>query len=67
MKVEIDKFKKLDDVKNDDFTKVQSYFNEKSIETGRLSFNMRCSMLQEIPGNVKKMVKRSQRAVLSNL
>ena len=60
MKVEIDKFKKLDDVKNDDFTKVQSYFNEKSIETGRLSF-------KEIPGNVKKMVKRSQRAVLSNL
>ena len=53
MKAEIDKMKKLEPIKGEDFRKTQEYFLDKSIENGRMSFHIRTQMLKEIPGNFK--------------
>ena len=53
MKQEINKMKKLEPIKNEDFTEVQNYFLDKSIENGRMSFKIRSQMLENIPGNFK--------------
>ena len=45
--------KKLEPIKNEDFTEVQNYFLDKSIENGRMSFKIRSQMLENIPGNSK--------------
>ena len=37
----------------DDFTEVQNYFLDKSIENERVSFKIRSQMLENIPGNFK--------------
>ena len=45
--------KKLDDIKDDDFSTEQPYMNEKSVEVGRMAFKIRCKMVEDIPGNFK--------------
>ena len=39
------KMQKIDDIKHDNIFEVQKYFNEKSIETGRMDFKVRCLMV----------------------
>ena len=53
MLVDINKSKKLEDIIKDDFREVQGYFHGKSVHKTRLSFRIRCRMVQDIPGNFK--------------
>ena len=50
MKAEAMSMKKLDQIKNDDLSQVQGYFQNKSIENARMSFKLRSQMLK----NAKK-------------
>ena len=45
--------KKLDAIKEDDFSDVQPYFKDKSVENVRMAFKIRTEMVPEIPGNYK--------------
>ena len=60
MKEELSKSKKLSDIKNEDFTKVQSYFNGKSVESTRMAFRIRSHMVPEIPGNFKNKYRNKE-------
>ena len=51
-------YTKMKDIKDDNFTEVQSYFKEKSIETTRMAFRVRCKMVKDIPGNFKQKYKK---------
>ena len=42
---------------SDDFSEPQEYFNDKSIENGRLAFQIRSKMVKEIPANFKNKYK----------
>ena len=44
---------KLENIKDEDFSDVQEYFKEKSVENTRLAFKIRTQMVAEIPGNYK--------------
>ena len=44
---------KLEAIKDDDFSEVQAYFNDKSVEKTRMAFKVRTLMVPEIPGNFK--------------
>ena len=44
---------KLEDIKDDDFSEVQGYFDDKSVEKARMAFKIRSHMVPEIPGNFK--------------
>ena len=44
--------------KDDDFTEVQEYMKGKSIENCRMSFKIRCEMVQDIMGNFKDKFRR---------
>ena len=39
--------------KDENFTNVQKYMKEKSMENSRMSFMIRCEMVLEIEGNLK--------------
>ena len=41
IKTELEKSKKLSDIRNEDFSKVQNYFNEKSLYKSRMAFKIR--------------------------
>ena len=58
MKKEVMSMKKLEQIKNDDFSHVQDYFMNKSIENARMSFKLRSQMLENIPGNFKKHIQK---------
>ena len=49
---------KLDGIKEEDFTEVQSYFNDKSVENARMAFKIRTHMVPKIPGNFKNKYKK---------
>ena len=53
MRGEIQEKKKLNNIKEGDFTKVQDYFSDKCVANGRMAFKIRCQMLEDIPGNFK--------------
>ena len=53
MKKELEKSKKLKDIKHEDFSKVQEYFRAKSVGTTRMAFKVRSKMVSEIPENFK--------------
>ena len=53
MKRELEKSKKISDIKHEDFSKVQEYFKVKSVETTRMAFKVRSKMVSEIPENFK--------------
>ena len=44
---------KLDSIKDDDFSEVQDYFKDKSVENVRLGFHIRTEMVDKIQGNFK--------------
>ena len=58
MKMKLEESKKLHDIKDENFTQVQNYFNGKSVENGRLSFRIRCQMVDKTPGNFSSKYKR---------
>ena len=60
MKAEVMSMKKLDQIKNDDLSQVQGYFENKSIENARMSFKLRSQMLENIPGNFKNKYKKDE-------
>ena len=60
MKKEMDGMSKLEPIKNDDFREKQEYFNNKSIENGRMSFRIRTQMLDDIPGNFKNKFRNNK-------
>ena len=49
---------KLDPIKDEDFTELQEYFNEKSIANSRMSFKIRSQMVSDIPGNFKNRYRK---------
>ena len=53
MKVEISKSKKMEKIKNEDFSKIQPYMMVKSIQQARMSFRIRCELVENIKGNFK--------------
>ena len=59
MKAELDKSKKLSDIKHEDFSKVQNYFNGKSVEDTRMAFRVRSQLVPKIPCNFKNKYKKS--------
>ena len=60
MKEEVNKMRKLEKIKDEDFKQVQDYFNNKSIENARMAFKVRCQMLESIPGNFKNKYKKEE-------
>ena len=50
----------MEDVKNEDFCKIQPYFCDKSIENTRLAFRIRTKMVEQIPGNYKNVYKKNK-------
>ena len=47
----------MENVKDDDFTKFQPYMMEKSLQQTRMSFKVRCQMVETIKGNFKAKYK----------
>ena len=60
MKSEIDRMKKLEPIKAEDFMETQQHFMDKSIENGRMSFQIRTQMLKDIPGNFKNKFRNNK-------
>ena len=60
MKKELEKSSKLEGVKNEDLREVQKYFQNKSVENGRLAFKIRSHMVQDIPGNFKNKFRKNK-------
>ena len=60
MKAEVMTKRKLEQIKNDDLSKVQEYFKNRSIESARISFKLRSQMLENIPGNFKNKFKKDE-------
>ena len=48
-----EKYKKLEDIKNEDFREVQEYIKNKSVYIGRMAFKIRTKMVSDIPANFK--------------
>ena len=57
-KMELSESKKLKDIKEDDFSKVQDYFHGKSVANTRMAFKIRTQMVSEIPANFKNKFKK---------
>ena len=57
IKLELLKSKKMENFKDDDFTKFQPYMMEKSLQQARMSFKVRCQMVETIKGNFKAKYK----------
>ena len=55
-----EKSKKLQDIKNDNFRGMQSYFNDKNLANSRMKFKIRTKMVEKIPGNFKNRYKFSE-------
>ena len=60
MKSEMQSKKKLNNIKDDNFTEVQDYFNDKCIANGRMAFKIRSQMLKDTPENFKNMYKQKE-------
>ena len=58
---------KLADIKNDSFLNIQSYFNDKDLESSRMKFKIRTKMLERIPGNFKNKYKYQENGLKCNL
>ena len=46
------------DIKDEDFSTVQEYFKDKSVENTRMAFKVRSKMVADIPCNFKNKYKR---------
>ena len=58
IKEELERSKKLKDIKEEDFRQVQGYFHDKSVSNGRMAFKIRSQMLPDIPANFKNKHKK---------
>ena len=58
VKKELEKSVKLESIKHEDFTTVQPYFSDKSVESCRMAFRVRTLMVKDIPGNFKEKFKK---------
>ena len=52
--------RKLEDIRHDNFRRLQGYFNDKNLEKARLKFKIRTKMLEKIPGNFKNLYKNQE-------
>ena len=57
MKQDLQGYKKLEDIKDSDFTKLPEYMEEKSLEKARMSFRIKSKMVQSIKMNFKSSYK----------
>ena len=57
MKDRMESYDELEDIKNDDFRKMQSYREIKSIDRVRMAFRIQSKMLKKIKMNMKKSTK----------
>jgi hypothetical protein len=64
MKTGLDKSTKLESIKNEAFTKPQSYMHNKSIENGRLAFRIRSQMVDNIPANLKNKFRNDKQGLI---
>ena len=55
----IKRFEKMEHIKDEDFSQVQDYLKQKSIENTRTAFKIRCSMVEDIKGNFKSKYRRN--------
>jgi hypothetical protein len=58
LKAELSKSTKLEAIQEEDFTSVQGYFSDKSVEKSRMAFRIRTHMVKDIPGNFKEKYKK---------
>ena len=59
MKLEMCGYKKLEAVKNDDFTKLPEYMNDKSLARARMAFRIKSEMVNKIKMNYKGSYKNN--------
>ena len=59
MKEDINKYKKLEDVKHEDMRELPEYMMEKSLETSRMAFRVRTKMVKSIKMNYKNSHKQN--------
>ena len=59
-----EKYKKLDDILDDDFSVEQPYMHDKSMSVGRTAFKIRCQMLPGIPGNFENKFKNTEEGLI---
>jgi hypothetical protein len=59
--------RKLQDIKNDNFSTLQDYFNDKNLENSRMKFKIRTKMLEKIPGNFIDKYKNQENGLKCNL
>ena len=62
-----DSSRKLQDIKESDFTCLQPYFNDKNLENSRMKLKIRTKMLDKIPGNFKNKYKNAENGLTCNL
>ena len=53
MKEDMEKYKKLEAIKNEDFREAQQYMEFKSIDQARMAYRIRCKMVKSIKDNFK--------------
>jgi hypothetical protein len=58
---------KLQDIKNNDFSAIQGYFNYKNLENACTKFKIRTKMLEKIPGNFKNKYQNQENGLKCNL
>ena len=59
MKQELETYKKLEEIKHKDYTKLPDYMEDKSLEKSRLAFRIKCKMVQGIKMNYKGSYKNN--------
>ena len=57
MKLELERYGKLEDVKREDFRKEQDYMKEKAVDKARMAFRLRTKMVPKVKMNYKNMHK----------
>ena len=58
MKKDLESSSKLEEIKHEEFREPQKYMHERSIENGRLAFQIRSKMVKDIPANFKNKFKK---------
>ena len=59
--------RKLKDIKHDNFTTFQNYFNDRNLQNARMKFKIRTKMLDKIPGNFKNKYQNRENGLKCNL
>ena len=58
---------KLEDIRHDNFSQIQDYFNDKNLETARMKFRIRTKMLEKIPENFKNKYRNQEKGLQCNM